>query len=168
MHWLDLKGWLSVVGLICDLIGAGMLAIPMLSSAEAVAARITAWRRRLLIWHTVQGQLPTRPTILEISFVVMLIVMLFFSISKLELFNAQVGWTIARGLREVAIMTILFATFYLLSTLISKFIAASLAWVAAGVDRSRERKMGWIGYGILSVGFTLQAVVNFLPSTTSP
>lgn len=39
-------------------------------------------------------------------------------------------------------------------------VAVILAWTAAG--ERREQRMGWIGYGLLCIGFCLQAVVNVL------
>jgi hypothetical protein len=38
-----------------------------------------------------------------------------------------------------------------------------LRWVVRGRERQRERKIGWIGFGALIVGFFIQAAVNLMP-----
>lgn len=180
MHeFVSLKHALTIFGLFSDLLGALLLSIPMIWDTRAAAhavlkvmKRVKFWLygyyspagiRRMLIFPEDIKEVHTRIITLGASFVIVfgsimlrLIEIYSFSNKPSVFFLGSSPFLVTIGIVSGVIFTTL--TLYFLGKA-PRYIARGLIWIARA---NHERKIGFVGLGILCVGFILQATVNLM------
>lgn len=176
---MDLKHTLTFFGLLSDLLGAALLSIPMIWDTRAAAHSILKTMKRIKFWlygYTYFDTRNSRPIlskdvqeahtrigsiagVFTISFgiIAFRLIAIFSSSGRATAlpFGSSPS-LVTIGLSSAVLFTLLFVYFLGKSPL---YLARALMWIARG---NHERKIGFVGLGILCVGFILQAAVNLM------
>jgi hypothetical protein len=174
---VDLKHTLTFFGLLSDLVGAVLLSIPMIWNTRAAAHAILKMMKRVKFWlygytnpgTTNRTQIFSRDAqevhwrIVSVGAVVALcfgvigfrLIELYAFRTSSSLLGAKPFWVLF-GMSAAVIFAVL--ALYFVGKL-PLYIARALIWIARG---NHERRIGFVGLGILCIGFVLQTAVNLM------
>jgi hypothetical protein len=176
---LDLKHTLTFFGLLSDLVGAVLLSIPMIWNTRAAAHSILKLMKRVKFWlygyssPRASSQRPIFSRDVQEVHERLLPVGIFFILCfgalefrLIEIFASKTPTPFllygAGPYLVVLVMFVGFACVILALYGLAKlplYIALALIWIARG---NHERRIGFVGLGILCIGFVLQATVNLM------
>lgn len=165
---MGLKGWLSIGGLFCDLFGAFLLSVPVLMEINGFVFCVSNTLRKIrkvrLVLKPLKYVLAIVAAVLQMIWVTHLASMptaeglISFQDGRLVLIPYT---AVFQFLAVLGVVAGLIALYFLVEFLVTQVLAFA-RWIRRGKE-ARERKVGWIGFGILVAGFFLQAYINFLP-----
>jgi hypothetical protein len=165
---------LSIGGICFDVVGGFFMAVPMISTAEAVAERLSRWsafQRRVA--EASFGRFRSVFFFFDrwfmkaaLAFIVVLLLTIviesnreatgpvIFEGSK-YLFGA-----VAYGFSGLGFLFVALFWLFLGTAILTAPLAVFFRWIASGENRSRERKLAWVGLILLVVGAAAQAMGN--------
>jgi hypothetical protein len=175
---MELKHTLTFFGLLSDLAGAVLLSIPMIWDTRAAAHTMLKMMKRIRFWLYGYADPVTNTKLIfsrdvqEAHGRIMSVGAFFLScfaiigLRLVEIFaTARPSSSSPFGASPILIEFMLsvgvvsvILTFYFLGRL-PLYIARALIWIARG---NHERRIGFVGLGILCIGFVLQATVNLM------
>jgi hypothetical protein len=178
-YWvMNIRHALSILGLICDLWGAILLSIPMVWDTREAAYAIGRLVKKCQQWvygdsfyddDFISDMSPNKKMMVNQQLTIIGLLFAFtFLMKSLRLIGVSLSGSNPGRFSPYSIINIIFV-FGLISlviykiSLIPRLVIWSLMWIAVG---KHERRIGFLGVGILCIGFVLQAWVNVLPDPT--
>ena len=175
---MDLKHTLTFFGLLSDLVGAMLLSIPMIWDTRAAAHSILKMMKRIRFWLYGYSNRETnikltfsrdvqevRARIVPVgAFFVLCFGAIGFQLIKVFAsatfssslpFDASPFWVVL--IMCTGVICVVAALYYLGRSPL--YVARAPMWIARG---NHERRIGFVGLGVLCIGFVFQAAVNLM------